>query len=48
VVSTSGTTNIKQLTEVNDARNLGINIIPAKDHARSVPDGRDRSRGLRL
>ncbi|MES2030091.1 MAG: amino acid ABC transporter substrate-binding protein [Pseudomonadota bacterium] len=33
VVSTSGTTNIKQLTEVNAARNLGINIIPAKDHA---------------
>jgi glutamate/aspartate transport system substrate-binding protein len=33
VVSTSGTTNIKQLTEVNAARNLGINIVPAKDHA---------------
>jgi glutamate/aspartate transport system substrate-binding protein len=33
VVSTSGTTNIKQLTEVNAARNLGINVIPAKDHA---------------
>ncbi len=33
VVSTSGTTNIKQLTEVNASRNLGINIIPAKDHA---------------
>ena len=33
VVSTSGTTNIKQLTEANAARNLGINIIPAKDHA---------------
>src|SRR5579863_3699670 len=33
VVSTSGTTNIKQLNEVNAARNLGINIIPAKDHA---------------
>ena len=31
VVSTSGTTNIKQLTEANAARNLGINIIPAKD-----------------
>jgi glutamate/aspartate transport system substrate-binding protein len=33
VVSTSGTTNIKQLTEANAARNLGISIIPAKDHA---------------
>lgn len=33
VVSTSGTTNIKQLTEANAARNLGINIVPAKDHA---------------
>jgi glutamate/aspartate transport system substrate-binding protein len=33
VVSTAGTTNIKQLTEANSARNLGINIIPAKDHA---------------
>jgi glutamate/aspartate transport system substrate-binding protein len=33
VVSTSGTTNIKQLTEANAARNLGINIIAANDHA---------------
>jgi glutamate/aspartate transport system substrate-binding protein len=33
VVSTSGTTNIKQLTEASAARNLGINSIPAKDHA---------------
>src|SRR6202163_2964729 len=33
VVSTSGTTNIKQLTEANAARNLGINIIPAQKHA---------------
>jgi glutamate/aspartate transport system substrate-binding protein len=33
VVSTSGTTNIKQLTEANAARSLGINIVPAKDHA---------------
>jgi len=33
VVSTSGTTNIKQLNEANAARNLGVNIIPAKDHA---------------
>src|SRR6202166_4808180 len=33
VVSTSGTTNIKQLTEANAARSLDINIIPAKEHA---------------
>jgi glutamate/aspartate transport system substrate-binding protein len=33
VVSTSGTTNIRQVTEVNGQRNLGINILPAKDHA---------------
>jgi len=33
VVSTAGTTNIKQLTEANAARKLGVNIIPAKDHA---------------
>ena len=35
VAFTSGTTNIKQLTEANAARNLGINIIPAKEHAES-------------
>jgi glutamate/aspartate transport system substrate-binding protein len=33
VVATSGTSNIKQLIEANAARNLGINIIHAKDHA---------------
>jgi glutamate/aspartate transport system substrate-binding protein len=33
VVSTSGTTNIKQLNDVNVQRNLGVNILPAKDHA---------------
>jgi glutamate/aspartate transport system substrate-binding protein len=33
VVATSGTSNIKQLIEINAARNLGINIIHAKDHA---------------
>jgi glutamate/aspartate transport system substrate-binding protein len=33
VVSTSGTTNIKQLTEANAVRNLNVNIIPASDHA---------------
>jgi glutamate/aspartate transport system substrate-binding protein len=35
VASTSGTTNIRQLTETNAARGLGINIIPAKEHAES-------------
>jgi glutamate/aspartate transport system substrate-binding protein len=33
VVSTAGTTNIKQLTEANVEKKLGANIIPAKDHA---------------
>src|SRR6202166_4235181 len=35
VASTSGTTNIKQLTEANPAPSLGTNIIPAKEHAES-------------
>src|SRR3989454_12275907 len=33
IVSTSGTTNIKQITELNGQKNLGITILPAKDHA---------------
>ena len=33
VVSTAGTTNIKQLNDANTEKKLGINIIPAKDHA---------------
>jgi glutamate/aspartate transport system substrate-binding protein len=33
VVSTAGTTNIRQLTEANAARSLGITVLPAKDHA---------------
>jgi glutamate/aspartate transport system substrate-binding protein len=33
IVSTSGSTNIKQVTELNAARNLGMNILAAKDHA---------------
>ena len=33
VVSTSGTTNLKQITELNTEKNLGLNILPAKDHA---------------
>jgi glutamate/aspartate transport system substrate-binding protein len=32
VVSTSGTTNIRQLTEANAARGLNITVIPAKDN----------------
>jgi glutamate/aspartate transport system substrate-binding protein len=33
LVSTAGTTNIKQVTELNAARNLGINIISANGHS---------------
>ena len=33
VVSTSGTTNIKQITEINGQKRLGMNILTAKDHA---------------
>ena len=33
VVSTSGTTNIKQLTDLNTSKNMGMNIIPANGHA---------------
>lgn len=33
VVSTSGTSNIRWLTEVNAEKKLGMKIIPAKDHA---------------
>jgi glutamate/aspartate transport system substrate-binding protein len=32
LVSTSGTTNIKQLTELNTSKNMGMNIIPANGH----------------
>lgn len=35
VVSTSGTTNLRQLTELNASQNLGINILVAKEHAES-------------
>ena len=35
IVSTSGTTNIKQITELNGQKNLGLTILPAKDHAES-------------
>lgn len=33
VVSTAGTTNIKQITELNAAQNLGMNILSANGHA---------------
>ena len=33
IVSTSGSTNLKQITEENGKRNLGMNIAAAKDHA---------------
>ncbi|HXX86589.1 MAG TPA: amino acid ABC transporter substrate-binding protein [Casimicrobiaceae bacterium] len=32
IVSTAGTTNIKQITEINTAQNLGMNIISANGH----------------
>ena len=40
VVSTSGTTNIKQLNDVNNERKLGINILPANGHAEAFYDWR--------
>ena len=33
IVSTSGTTNIKQITEIGAQKSLGLNILAAKDHA---------------
>jgi glutamate/aspartate transport system substrate-binding protein len=33
IVSTSGTTNIKQITEINAQKGLNLNILAAKDHA---------------
>jgi glutamate/aspartate transport system substrate-binding protein len=35
LVSTSGTSNLKQVTQLNSERNLGMNIMAAKDHAES-------------
>ena len=35
VVSTSGTTNIKQMNDVNNEKKMGMNIIPAKEHTES-------------
>ncbi|RJG08110.1 amino acid ABC transporter substrate-binding protein [Noviherbaspirillum cavernae] len=33
IVSTSGTSNLKQITTLNGEQNLGMNIMAAKDHA---------------
>lgn len=33
IVSTSGTSNLKQITSLNAERNLGMTILTAKDHA---------------
>jgi glutamate/aspartate transport system substrate-binding protein len=35
IVSTAGTTNIKQMTEINAAQNLGMSIISANGHPES-------------
>ena len=43
VVSTAGTTNIKQITEINAAQNLGMNVLSANGHPeafRMVETGR--------
>lgn len=36
VVSTAGTSNIRWATDANDKQKLGMNIIPAKDHAEAL------------
>ena len=33
IVSTSGTSNLKQITELNASKSLGMNILAVKDHA---------------
>jgi glutamate/aspartate transport system substrate-binding protein len=35
LVSTSGTSNLKEVTEINGQKNLGINIVPAAEHPAS-------------
>lgn len=35
LVSTAGTTSMRQITALNTERNLGLNILSAKDHAES-------------
>jgi glutamate/aspartate transport system substrate-binding protein len=32
LVSTSGTSNLKEVTELNGQKNLGINVVPAAEH----------------
>ncbi|HEY8100761.1 MAG TPA: amino acid ABC transporter substrate-binding protein [Burkholderiaceae bacterium] len=49
LVSTSGTANLKELTALNAERNLGITIVPAKDHAEAflmVETGRAAAFGM--
>ena len=49
IVSTSGTSNLKQLTTLNGERNLGMNIMTAKDHAEAflmVETGRATAFGM--
>lgn len=36
IVSTAGTSNIRWVTGANDQQKLGMNIIPAKDHAEAL------------
>jgi len=36
IVSTSGTTNIKQITEIGAQKHLDLNIVAAKDHAEAL------------
>jgi glutamate/aspartate transport system substrate-binding protein len=36
IVSTAGTTNIKQITEINAAQNMGMNIITANGHPEAM------------
>ena len=33
IVSTSGTSNLKQISSINSEKNLGMNVMTAKDHA---------------
>lgn len=43
IVSTAGTSNIRWATSANESQNLGMNIIPTKDHAEAfltVENGR--------
>src|SRR5262249_59197693 len=49
IVSTSGTTNIKQITEIGAQQGLNLNILAAKDHAEAflmVETGRAAAFGM--